>query len=331
MYMFRLFHSDRPFEQIDARMLADGELSIGRDPQADWQIADPDCALSRLHGCLKLEDGQLAYRDSSSNGSFAADGTRFPQGEFVPLQAQQRVHIGPLMLLVEPVSEAPLSDDGNGTRITLAAGSAPTAIPSEWSDSAGLAATSRPLHRDISLVEAFCEGADLDPSALSADDPEELMRRIGEIYRQSLLGISALLAARAETKQSYEMDRTTIGAMDNNPFKWAATRRLALELLFNRADGFLSGSAAVRASFQDLAEHLTGVAKGAEAAVMAAIEATDPQEVERDAASRGFTFKGRTAVCWEIMRERHADRDALERAINRAFGEAYCQTGNADG
>jgi predicted component of type VI protein secretion system len=331
MYILRLFHNDRPFEQIDARMLADGELSIGRDPQADWQIADPDCALSRLHGCLKLTDGQLAYRDSSSNGSFAADGTRYPQGEFVSLQAQQRVHIGPLMLLIEQVSEAPLSDDGNGTRITLAAGIAPAAIPSEWSDSTGQAATPKPVHRDISLVEAFCEGADLDPSALSADDPEDLMRRIGEIYRQSLLGISALLAARADTKRSYEMDRTTIGAADNNPFKWAATRRLALELLFRRADGFLSGSDAVRASFEDLAQHLTGVAKGAEAAVAATVEATDPHSVERQATSRGFTFKGRTAVCWEIMLERHADRDALEAAIKRAFGDAYCQAVKANG
>jgi len=330
MYMFRLFHRDRPFEQIDARMLADGQLSIGRDSQADWQIADPDCALSRLHGCIKLEEARISYCDTSSNGSFTADGARFPHGKFVPLDPQQSVHLGPMVLLVEKMTELPLADGGEGTRISLAAGVVPGAIPSGWSDRDSLARPSRPPHRDISLVEAFCEGADLDPSALSADDPEELMRRIGEIYRQSLLGISTLLTARAETKRSYDMDRTTISAFDNNPFKWAATRRLALELLFDRTDGFLSGGAAVRASFEDLAAHLTGVAEGAQAAVEAVMDSIDPQAIDQEAASRGFSLKGRAAICWNIVRERHGDQASLEAAINRAFGEAYSRAGQAD-
>jgi len=329
MYMFRLFHRDRPFEQIDARMLADGQLSIGRDSQADWQITDPDCALSRLHGCMKLENGQLSYCDTSSNGSFAADGVRLPHGEFISLDPQQSVHLGPMILLVEKMMETPLTNGGEGTRISLAVGVAPGTIPSDWSDTDG-SAKRRPPHRDISLVEAFCEGADLDPSALSADDPEELMRRIGEIYRQSLLGVSTLLTARAETKRFYDMDRTTISAFDNNPFKWAPTRRLALELLFDRSDGFLSGSAAVRASFEDLAAHLTGVADGAQAAVEAVIDSIDPQAVEQEASSRGFSLKGRSAICWDIVRERHGNRASLEKAVNRAFGEAYSCTGKVD-
>lgn len=330
MYMFRLFHRDRPFEQIDARMLQSGELSIGRDPQADWQIVDPECALSRLHGRMKLEDGRLSYCDTSSNGSFASDGARLPRDEFVPLQPQQTVHLGQMALLVDEMSGVALTDGGEGTRITLAAGIVPGAIPSDWLDKDGTARLPRAPHRDISLVEAFCEGADLDPSALSAGDPEELMRRIGEIYRQSLLGIATLLTARAETKQSYDVNRTTISASGNNPFKWAATRRLALELLFDRTDGFLSGSSAVRESFEDLAAHLSGVADGAQAAVAAAIDATNPLAIEQEAVHRGFSFKGRAAICWEIVRERHAHREVLEKAINHAFGEAYCRIGKSD-
>jgi len=330
MYIFRVFHRDRPFEQIDARILADGELSIGRDPQADWQIASADGTLSRVHGYMSVEDGRLVYRDASSNGSFAADGERLPKGEPIPLQPQESLYLGQLMLLVDEIAGAATADFADKTSITLAAATVPRAIPSNWADSESVARLQKAPHRDISLVEAFCEGADLDSSALSADDPEQLMRRLGAIYRQTLLGLATLMAARADTKRSYDMDRTTISASDNNPFKWAATRRLALELLFDRSDGFLSGSAAVRASFEDLAAHLIGMNAGAQAAVTAALEAVGPDMIEREAASLGFSIRGRSAKCWNIARRKHGEREALQQIVNAAFGDAYSASGKSD-
>jgi predicted component of type VI protein secretion system len=47
MFICRLFHRDRPFEQIEARLLADGAITVGRDPNADWPLPDPEATLSR--------------------------------------------------------------------------------------------------------------------------------------------------------------------------------------------------------------------------------------------------------------------------------------------
>ena len=56
MYICRLFHKDQPFEQIDARIIAEGQITIGRDPDADWILTDADGTLSRLHCTLAVTE-----------------------------------------------------------------------------------------------------------------------------------------------------------------------------------------------------------------------------------------------------------------------------------
>ena len=86
MFICRLFHRDNPTEQIDSRFLANGKMTIGRDPGADWMVHDDEGTLSRIHCALSVEDGRLLLIDSSSNGTYLGSGERAPDGEPVELE-----------------------------------------------------------------------------------------------------------------------------------------------------------------------------------------------------------------------------------------------------
>lgn len=320
MFFCRLFHRDQPFEQIDARFIGEGEITVGRDPSADWRLHDPDGALSRIHCTLSVENGKLLLRDRSTNGTWL-EGERAPRDEAVELQVRNSIRLGALTILVSPPPQ-PQADVVETTIHPTSA--APVVEPAaDWLD--GPAA--RPAHRDTSLIEAFCEGAKLDTSALSSEDPAELMKRIGAIYQQTVLGLSALMADRARLKAEYELERTTISAADNNPFKWAPTRKLGQDLLRPSDNGFLTDAAAVRASFQDLGDHLGALSDATSAAVVAAADAFAPQAIEDEARSQATMLRNKVAVCWDIHTRRHAEMTALDgglpSTVRRAFGDAY--------
>lgn len=319
MFFCRLFHRDQPFEQIDARLIDGGEISIGRDQAADWRLTDSDGTLSRIHCTLAVEDGRLLLRDRSTNGTFLENGERAPEGQAVELRVRDSIRLGALTIVVgePPQAETPAVEAPVSPAIAPAA---------DWVD--GPAA--RPAHRDTSLIEAFCEGARIDASSLSSEDPAELMRRIGAIYQQTVLGLSALMADRARSKAEYELERTTISAADNNPFKWAPTRKLAQDLLRQSDNGFLTDAAAVRASFEDLGEHLAALSDATEAAVAATANAFAPDAIEAEAKSQTSMLRNKTTVCWDIHARRHADLTAagggLGPLAKRAFGEAYLRS-----
>lgn len=325
MFVCRLFHRDQPFEQVDARFIADGQMTLGRDPSADWTLADPEGVLSRIHCTLAVEGGTLTLRDSSTNGSWLDDGSRAPRDVAVPIAPRQAVKLGAFTLLVD---RPPQADDGAALSSTTLAG-AGTALPSDWIDAVRTPAGAAASHRDASLLEAFCEGARLDASAFSGEDPVELMKRLGAIYQQTVIGLAGLLAERSRIKGAHHLERTTIGAADNNPFKWTASRRLAQDLLCARPQGYLSAVDAVRASFVDVTAHCAAVVDGAREAVDAAAAHLAPEAIASEAAAAGFSLRGKAAACWDVHGRRHAALGKLDGdgIVAAAFRDGYSRAG----
>jgi predicted component of type VI protein secretion system len=326
MFLLRLFHQDDAAQPIGAHMLRPGVTSVGRDPAADWAIPDPECEISRHHLEFILSDGALTLRPLGANGVFrSGSDKRLADREEVALALGDAIGFGKYRMVVD---QAPF-DTRAGASFDRTMVFAPPAggcreIPADWAD--GSEATT--LSGEGSLLEAFCEGAKLDVSALSAEEPEEVMRRAGAIYRQMVLGLGELVNERSEARAALSMDRTTIGAEDNNPFKWAPTRRLATDLLLGREAGFLSGPEAIRSSFQDLRNHLHGILAGSAAAVRALLARLGPAEVETQAQGKTSILKGRAVSCWEEYRRMHADLDQQTfdgrgGAIGRAFNDGY--------
>lgn len=336
MVTLRLFHQSDPFRQIASRALAEGELTIGRDAAADWIIADPDRAVSRLHCVVALKDGRISLRDTSSNGVFIGE-ARARMAPLEPAQVSlgETFRLGDFMIVIDgPQVDTPAPNGGgfdapfNQPMLKDAAvRGEDVSVPTEWFRADAPSEPVRPL-ADGSLLEAFCAGARLDASAFSGEDPLEVMRRLGAVYQQMVLGLADLMGERTTLKTEYRMTRTTVHAEGNNPFKWAPAHRVAVDLLRARDDGFLSGPGAVKASFEDLKKHLLCILAGLRAALGATLDNLDPAGIEEALKARTFVLQGRAAAAWGEYVKLYADfrqeaGDNPDSPANRAFRAAY--------
>lgn len=329
MYMLQLFDADDAIQPIDARLLQSGVLTIGRDPAAGWSIADPDCAISRAHCELRADTGGLALKVTGANGVFDdIAGTRFPDGEESPVPLPGALRLGRFRIVATLAPHATAGDaQGDRTMILSPPLGSSIEVPSEWGEQPNCTPA---IPGEGSLLEAFCEGAGLDCSALSSEDPEEVMRRAGALYRQMVLGIGDLMAERNRARARYQLTRTTISGEGNNPFKWAPSQRLAIDLLLAGSTGFLSGPAAVQSSFRDVKRHLVATFAGMQGSLRHAVDRFDPVDIDSAVAPRASLLKSRAALQAEESASRHAALSAeIGRgepgALDQAFVKAYDQ------
>lgn len=326
MYILRLFDGDILSQPIDARLLRDGQIGIGRDPSADWVMHDPECRISRWHCVLSAGPETLTVKSLGANGVFNdVNDERFEKEVETPIQIPSTLRFGNYRLVVDHAAQAGVGDGREGQTLILTPPlGASIDVPNDYADEhAGAAA--KP---DGSLLDRFCEGAGLEPSAFAMEDPEDIMRRAGALYRQMVLGVGDLMAERERMRSQYEIARTTIGGANNNPFKWAPTQRLALDLLLAEGHGFMNGPAALKASFVDIKKHLVATFRGLHASLRATVSAFDPAEIERAVPSRASLLQSRATQLWAEMTRRHAGLQAEveqggEGALNQAFVNEY--------
>ncbi|MBR0553321.1 type VI secretion system-associated FHA domain protein TagH [Stakelama marina] len=334
MYVFRLFDQADPLHPLDARMIREGLLRVGRDPGSDWVLVDPECELSRAHCEFEANDDALTICSLGANGVFDdATDTRLPEHERVTLSLPQTLRLGKYRLVAERAADTELDEaSANSTMVFQPPLGDSIEVPADWADGAATL-SSQPMEEG-SLLEAFCEGAGLDASVFSTEEPTEIMRRAGAVYRQMVLGVGDLMAERDRARAQFRLARTTIGGDGNNPFKWAPTQRLAIDLLLAGEASFLSGPAALKASFRDVKKHLVATFGGFRASLRAAVAHFDPEAVEQEARKKkGGLLKSRDAAAWEEARKRHAElaqqiEQCEDGLLNRAFVEAYGKAAN---
>ena len=326
MYLLRLFHKTDPAQPVAAHMLSEGTTRVGRDPESDWAIPDPECEISRHHFQLVLADNGLALRPLGANGVFRSDtGERLADNQDVAVALGDALDFGKYRMVIDSVPFATRSGASfERTMVFAAPFGRGREIGSDWDDAdAGMRACD-----EASLLEAFCEGAKLDVSALSGEEPAEIMRRAGAIYRQMVLGLGDLVSARSSAKADLSMDRTRIAAEDNNPFKWAPGRRLAIDLLAGREAGFLPGPEAIKASYEDVKMHMLGTLSGFEAALRAVLDIASPESIAGRVAGQGGFLKSRPNLCWAEYEKAHGAllaeiEERRDGPINQAFVAAY--------
>jgi predicted component of type VI protein secretion system len=324
MFLFKMFAGAEEVHPIDARLHADGLLRIGRDPSADWVLADPSREISRWHCEFAIREGALYLRCMGANGIYDANGVRLPQDEDIAVSLPSSLRLGSYRLVADHASQAHAGGKSPGATMILAPlGSISINVPTDWQDSARSAA---PLGG--SLLDAFCEGAGLSASAFAADDPADVMRQAGAVYRQMLLGTADLMSEREQMRQRFALTHTTIGGTDNNPFKWAPSQRLAIDLLRPARPGFLAGSDALAASFRDIKKHLIATFSGFRRALETAVGSFEPGTIDMATQGKGALLKSRAAVQCEEVARRHADlagelAGEMEGALGSAFVNGY--------
>jgi type VI secretion system FHA domain protein len=246
------------------------------------------------------------------------------------LAPHETLHLGQFLIVVEPQEDAPANDMAAFTTLfqTIVPPEA-IQVRSDWDvDSDAAPANDRAPLTDAALLEAFCLGAGLDASSFMEEDPAQVMMRAGAIYKQMVVGLSDLLSERHIVKSDFNLDRTTVGANGNNPFKWAPTRRVAVDLLRDRQDGFLSGAAALKASFEDLRKHSLCLMAGSRASVDHVLRTLAPQLIENQVSGQGMLRLNKFESCWRAYQNAHAHLADQEPAgpqcsVNRAFKEGY--------
>lgn len=334
MFLLRLFHQSDPVQPVGAHMLGEGITRVGRDPAADWAIPDPECEISRHHLEFECREGALVLRPLGANGVFRdGSGERLADREDAPMALGDAVSFGPYRVVVDTLPFATRSGASfERTMVFAAPFGDRRPVPTDWADAEGLPE----FGEEGSLLEAFCEGAKLDVSALSGEEPAEIMRRAGAIYRQMVLGLGDLVSERSTAKADLSLDRTTIGAGDNNPFKWAPTRRLATDLLLGLETGFLPGPEAIRASFEDVKAHMLGTLSGFAAAMRAVLDLVSPAAIGRRIEGQSAFLKTRPALCWAEYEKAHGEvqeqvLQQREGPVSQAYLAAYRQAaGEAD-
>ncbi len=324
MYIFRLFNKDDALTPVDARFLSEGVLTVGRDPASDWVMIDPDREISRSHLSMRVENGQLLLHCTGANGVFdAATEERLPIGEDIALSLPQSILLGRYRLAAD---HAPQASAGgapeNGTLLMTPPLGHRIDVPSDWTD-----APSVPPITAGTMFDAFCEGAGIDAAQFGAEDPAEILRRAGAVYRQMVLGVGDLLAERDRVRGQYQLAQTIITSTNNNPFKWAPTQRLAIDLLLASEGSFLSGPDALNASFRDIKKHLVATFHGFQQSLAAAVESFDPQAIASATEGQGSLLRSRPALCWEEACRRHAaltaELEGEAATLNEAFVAAY--------
>ena len=178
MYIFRLFNKDDALTPVDARFLAEGVLTVGRDPASDWVMIDPDREISRSHLSMRVENGQLLLHCTGANGVFdAATEERLPIGEDIALNLPQSILLGRYRLAADHAPQASAGGSPEtGTLLMMPPLGHRIDVPSDWTD-----APSVPPITAGTMFDAFCEGAGIDAAQFGAEDPAEILRRAGAV------------------------------------------------------------------------------------------------------------------------------------------------------
>jgi type VI secretion system protein len=182
-------------------------------------------------------------------------------------------------------------------------------------------------------LDAFLEGAGLDPRAVTIEDEEAFARLAGRQLRELAFGVVQLLAARSEAKGAMRAERTEIAAEANNPLKYSATRaEAARAVLQPRGPGYLAPEPAVAEALDDIKGHEMALLASIQDAIAALLQSFEPERFERhleEAKLLSRIFAGsRDARCWQQYKEQYgklateAERRFLGR-IGDQFAQAY--------
>ncbi len=182
------------------------------------------------------------------------------------------------------------------------------------------------------LLKAFFDGAGLETVVIPAGSEEQTLRKVGEAFRHSVVGIMSVLAVRRGVKNELRLQQTTIMPAGNNPLKFSIGAEEAMEnLLLKEGRGYLSMRDAVIEAFEDINAHELALMAGMQEAVRHLLKQIDPKVLEQQAdKDRGMgdmltTNKARYWDTYLRAYERIADMidEDFDSLLGRYFSRAY--------
>ena len=156
------------------------------------------------------------------------------------------------------------------------------------------------------LFDSFLDGlgisrAELHPSV----DPVEAMQNAGQVMREFVAGTSKLLVSRANLKNAFRLDQTTVLPRHNNPLKLSENTNDSIkQLLIGREGEYLGPQDAVREVCADLLRHQDAFLDAMNSAFLEFADRFDPDELSESfdrtmSRSRLFGFLNK-AKYWDL-------------------------------
>jgi len=159
------------------------------------------------------------------------------------------------------------------------------------------------------LLDSFLDGVGINRAELHPSvDLGEIMQNAGEVLREFVEGITQLLASRANLKNAFRLDQTTVLPRHNNPLKLSANTKDSIkQLLVGKEGEYLGPRDAVREVCRDLLFHQDAFLDGMGSAFSEFADRFEPDELsegfDHAMGSGLFSKWNRTAKYWQMYRD----------------------------
>lgn len=132
------------------------------------------------------------------------------------------------------------------------------------------------------LLDSFLDGLGISRSELHASvDLGEVMQNAGEVMREFVEGTTQLLGSRANLKNAFRLDQTTVLPRHNNPLKLSANSKDSIkQLLVGKEGEYLGPRDAVREVCRDLLFHQDAFLDAMNSAFIEFADRFDPEELQ---------------------------------------------------
>ena len=157
------------------------------------------------------------------------------------------------------------------------------------------------------LLDSFLDGLGINRAELHpSTDLGEIMQNAGEVMREFVEGITDLLASRANMKNAFRLDQTTVLPRQNNPIKLSAnTKDSMMQLLVGKDGEYLGARDAVREVCRDLLFHQDAMLDAMNTAFTEFADRFDPDELQegfdRTLGSSFLTKFMNTSKYWDMF------------------------------
>jgi type VI secretion system FHA domain protein len=156
------------------------------------------------------------------------------------------------------------------------------------------------------LFDSFLDGLGISRTELHPSvDQVEAMQNAGQVMREFVAGTSKLLVSRANLKNAFRLDQTTVLPRHNNPLKLSENTNDSIkQLLIGRAGEYLGPQDAVREVCSDLLRHQDAFLGAMNSAFIDFADRFDPDELSESfdrmmSRSRIFGFLNK-AKYWDL-------------------------------
>ena len=335
---------------------------IGRAPDNDWVLTDPDRYVSSHHAAIDHRGGEWWVTDLSRNGTYLNDERR-PLGSGGRRQLANgdllRIADYEIMVEITPNNDfppdSPISDvdfvetridfdsddlpslDTSGIRASDAYGQERATRTTTGADDRARRQRGEPgaLQRgeDRELwpgIQAFCRGAGLEPAELSADARAALLHQAGQLLREIALGFHELAQARAEFTRDFGIQPPSTRRDGSGPNPRPINVDDALRQWLAGDSGAKGLVDAARRNFAEARRHELAVGTAIKEAVNDMLVHIDPDELELQfgRGTRTTADAGTFARYWQRYRELfrtfvQQGESGIPPAFAEEFGRAY--------